>query len=132
VKLASHRQPQGSVTIGLLVLWYLTPLRLLKVVGDGPLGRIGANSGAFFEETTWDQYAVQRTGWTRDPTSRVLPLRVHAGSWTGGEETGPRRLKGSGWAGATQATWTSTPRRGLVGDVRLASTHPCRMVETVP
>ena len=45
---------------------------------------------------------------------------------------GRDRLKGSGWAGAAQATWTSTPCRGLVRDVRLVSTQPYRMVETVP
>jgi len=72
-----------------------------------------------------DQYALQRTGWTSDPASRVLSLWVHVGSWTGGEEPRPRRLKGSGWTGAAQATWTSTP-------CRLVSTQPCRMVETVP
>jgi len=55
---------------------------------------------------------VQRTGWTSDPASRALSLQVHAGSWTGGEEPRPRRLKGSGGAGAAQATWTSTPCRG--------------------
>ena len=81
---------------------------------------------------TLDQYAVQRTGWTSDPASRALPFRVYVGSWTGGEEPRPRRLEGSGCTGSVQATWTSTPRRGLVGDVRLASTHLCRMVETVP
>jgi len=70
------------------------------------------------QEGTLDQYAVWRTGWTSDPASRALSLKVHAGSWTGGEEPRPRRLRGSGWAGATQATWTSTLCMGLVGDVR--------------
>jgi len=48
---------------------------------------------------TLDQYLVQRAGRTSDPASRALPLRMHAGSWTGGEEPRPRRLKGSGWEG---------------------------------
>jgi len=63
-----------------------------------------------WSETCDNQYAVQRTGWMSDPASRALS--------TGGEEPRLRRLRDSGWAGATQATWTITPCRGLVGDVR--------------
>jgi len=63
-----------------------------------------------WSETCDNQYVVQRTGWMSDPVSRALS--------TGGEEPRPRRLRGSGWAGATQAPWTSTPCRELVGDVR--------------
>jgi len=77
---------------------------------------------------TLDKYAVKRTGWTSDPASRALPLRVHTGSWTGGEEPRPRRLKDSGWVRYRAG---NLDQFGLLCRTQLVTQLPQRRIQVV-